>query len=199
MYYAQGTNPTGNVTPASTLRSRGHGSALTRTQCPMCRRPFCVVCQVPWHTGVRCQDYKMRQVGLAVPTTLSNVAVLFHADVLHVDEAVVVNWHVFFVRLSIGSYSFLTEKNLQYCLGRRCRLCQSPYYQTEVLLHVCRWLEPRILLPFPHPSLFLSRPSGRKHTAHCSHIQGMVHSSLCHTPSAKVCQTVRVEPQPKSF
>ncbi|TVU09538.1 hypothetical protein EJB05_43021 [Eragrostis curvula] len=31
---------------------------IRETECPHCRRPFCVRCRVPWHGGIKCEEFE---------------------------------------------------------------------------------------------------------------------------------------------
>ncbi|KAJ0765750.1 putative transcription factor C2H2 family [Helianthus annuus] len=33
------------------------GNSVTRTDCPVCRRSFCAVCRVPWHSEFSCKEF----------------------------------------------------------------------------------------------------------------------------------------------
>uniref|UniRef100_A0A0A0K9X9 RBR-type E3 ubiquitin transferase n=1 Tax=Cucumis sativus TaxID=3659 RepID=A0A0A0K9X9_CUCSA len=34
------------------------GASIRDCECPLCHRLFCATCEVPWHDGVTCEEYK---------------------------------------------------------------------------------------------------------------------------------------------
>lgn len=40
------------------------GEAVTRSECPICRRLFCARCKVSWHVGLECGEFQMTNRGV---------------------------------------------------------------------------------------------------------------------------------------
>ncbi|GAV61615.1 IBR domain-containing protein [Cephalotus follicularis] len=40
------------------LMNDSEGEVIKESECPFCHRLFCAECQVPWHPGVKCEDYQ---------------------------------------------------------------------------------------------------------------------------------------------
>ncbi|KAK7411810.1 hypothetical protein VNO78_03251 [Psophocarpus tetragonolobus] len=42
----------------SALLIRGSEDEIRESECPNCRRLFCAMCRVPWHTGIPCEEFQ---------------------------------------------------------------------------------------------------------------------------------------------
>ncbi|GAV58871.1 zf-C3HC4 domain-containing protein/IBR domain-containing protein, partial [Cephalotus follicularis] len=42
----------------SAMLMNDNKNAVQESECPLCHRLFCVQCKVPWHSGVKCEEYQ---------------------------------------------------------------------------------------------------------------------------------------------